>query len=302
MRLDVIPIESVMDRSCLSPQILLFNQGDLIAGLRYLLGSGHPGEASTDDQGLLIHLNHLGLKGFKEGSLGDSHPDEILCLLRCLLGLMHVDPGALIPIGHIEEVTVETCLTNRVLKQGFMSSRRTRSHHHPVQLCSSITFLMILGILRAGIEVSLGIDDMGQCPGILHHSRDIHNPADINPAVADEGTDTGPLIIHILLRNIFLLGDQCPSCLGEKGEASAATALAWATVSGTSLGRKDTADKDPRFRGLQRRKDGGFSKTVLVEINPKNICHLLMIPCRSEANGEDDSSNSSETISPSSVS
>ena len=81
---------------------------------------------------------------------------------------------------------------------------------------------------------------MGKGPGIFHDGRDIDNPCDIDPAVADEGSDSGSFIIDILLRNVLFFGHQGPSGAARREEASAAAAEAWATVSGTSLGPEKT--------------------------------------------------------------
>jgi len=45
-----------------------------------------------------------------------------------------MDPGALIPdVGLLEEILVETAVSDRLLKEGLMGAGRTRGHHDPVE-------------------------------------------------------------------------------------------------------------------------------------------------------------------------
>jgi hypothetical protein len=120
-----------------------------------------------------------------------------------------MNPGALIPdVGHFEEIAIETCLTNRVLEEGFMGSGRTRGNDDAVQpMFFDLLLHQFLGILRTGVEVILHMDDARQCSGIFGHCRDVHHSPDIDPAMADKDPNTRPFIIHVLFRNVFLFGD-----------------------------------------------------------------------------------------------
>jgi hypothetical protein len=66
---------------------------------------------------------------------------------------------------------------------------------------------LLLGVLRAGIEVFLGIDHMGKGLGILSYGGDVNDPGDIRPATADKYSHTGFLSAYIDLWRVFLLGD-----------------------------------------------------------------------------------------------
>ncbi len=214
-----------------------------------------PAKTSTNDQGLLIHLDHLGGKGFKKGGLGNGHPHQVLGLFRGLSGLMHVDPGTLIPdIGHLEEITVEAGLPDRVLEERLMGSRSARGNNDPIQFVFFDDLLkQLLGILRAGVEIVIGIDDMGECPGILYDGRDIDHAGDIDSAVTDEGANPGSFIIHILFRDVFLFGHQGSSRRSEERGGFSCGSRGLGHGLGDILGAgKGATHENPRLRGLER--------------------------------------------------
>jgi hypothetical protein len=165
-----------------------------------------------------------------------------------------MDPGTLIPdIGHLKEVTVETGLPDRVLKERFVGSGSARGHKDTVQIVFFDRLLNhFLGVLRARIEVSIHIDDMGECPGIFDDGRDIDHSGDVDPAVTDEGADPGSFIIDIRFRNVFFFGHQGSSGRSEerRGFSSGSRGLGhgFRDILGA---RKSATHENPGFRGLE---------------------------------------------------
>ncbi len=71
-------------------------------------------------------------------------------------------------------------------------------HHHPVELVLlDDLFHLILGILRAGKQILLGMDHVGQGFGIFGYPFDIHHAGDVHPAVTDENPYPGVLITDV---------------------------------------------------------------------------------------------------------
>ena len=185
---------------------LFFDEIDFIALLCELEAGRHPGHAASDDQSLGNDGHHQLVKGSNQPGIGHGHSDEVLGLFRGLLLLAHVDPGALISdIGHLEEKLVQPRFPDRLPKHGLVGPRRAGGDDHTVQfvLCDGILDLF-LGILGAGVEIFIHIDDILQRAGILLHRGNIHHPSDIDPAMADEDPDPGFLPGDVHLRRIFL--------------------------------------------------------------------------------------------------
>ena len=82
---------------------LALDQRHLESLAREAQGRRHPGDASTKDDGPLIHLEPYVLERRKRGRPSHGHAHEILGFERRLRGMAEMDPGALIAdVGHLE--------------------------------------------------------------------------------------------------------------------------------------------------------------------------------------------------------
>ena len=133
--------------------------------------------------------------------------------------LAHVHPGALVAdVGHLEEVLVETRLPDRLLEQGLVGPRRAGGDDHPVQAVLLDRLLdLLLGILRAGVEIFVHVHHVGKRAGVLLHAGDVDDPADVDPAVADEDADPGRLPRHVAFGRVLLRPGERPARLREEG-------------------------------------------------------------------------------------
>ena len=74
----------------------------------------------------------------------------------------------------------------------FMGFGAAGGHDHAVQLVLDDLFLdLVLSVLRAGKQVLIRIDDIRQGCRIFVNCRNIHDPADIDAAIADKDPDPG---------------------------------------------------------------------------------------------------------------
>ena len=197
----------------------LLDEVHLIALVAQALGRHHPGNAAADHQGPLVDIQHRLREGVHESHLGHGHAHEVLGFVRRLLRIVLVDPGVLVAdVGHFEEVLVEPGVYEGFLKKRLMGLGGACGHHDPVEVVR-LDHLGhgVLGVLRAGIEIIGHVLDVGEGLRIVAHRRHIHHTADVDPAVADKDTDSGPFAPDVLLlRHFFRLGQGVP-CTAQKG-------------------------------------------------------------------------------------
>lgn len=110
-----------------------------------------------------------------------------------------MNPGTLVPdVPHFEQVFVDPCVDQRLLKQGLVGLGCTRRHHHTVQ----VMFFddlghLVLGVLGAAEHVLFRIHHSRQAFGKFRHFRYINGPCYIRPAPAHKYTDPGRLTPNI---------------------------------------------------------------------------------------------------------
>ena len=64
-------------------------------------------------------------------------------------------------IGHLKQTTVETGISQGLLKQGFMGARGTGRHHHTVQAVFLDLFgNLLLSVLRAAKKICVCKDNI----------------------------------------------------------------------------------------------------------------------------------------------
>ena len=163
--------------------------------------------------------------------------------------LAHVHPGTLVAdVGHLEQELVQARFPDRLAEHGLVRAGRTGGHDHAVQaVLLDGLFDLFLGILRAGVEIFVGVDDIRQRARVLLDGGDVHHPADIDAAVADEDADPGLLLrFHLGLRRVFLLGGQRSPRRGDHPRGGGGGAACLGDRLGDVLRRlKGAADIDP---------------------------------------------------------
>ncbi len=193
--------------------VLFFNEGHVAALLCEAQRHGDPGYSAAYDEAALCDRDGGLLKRFDASRIRNSHAHQDLGLFCGLFLFLYVDPGTLVPdIGHLEEILVQTGISDERSEKGLVGPRGARSHHNPVQAVFFDGLLdLFLGILGTGKEVFLGMDDLRQACSVAAHLRHVHDTADIDAAVADENADAGCLSGYILFRRERLQGEVLPS-------------------------------------------------------------------------------------------
>ncbi len=133
--LRVLAVAEIPDVPGVAAQLgLALDQVDAEALVGQGQGRRHPGHAAADDQGIVIQRQRPLGQRLDQPRLGHRHPHQSLGLLGGLLGLVHVDPGALVAdVGHLEEVRVQAGLAERVAEERLVRPRRAGGHDHAVQ-------------------------------------------------------------------------------------------------------------------------------------------------------------------------
>ncbi len=119
-------------------------------------------------------------------------------------------PAALVPdVSHLEEVGVQPRVLQGLPEQRLVRAGRAAGDDHPVQVVlQDLLTYVLLGVLGAGVQVALGVHDIGEAPRVLHHRRDVHNAPDVYAAVADEDADPWLEALHGPLRRVLQRRDQ----------------------------------------------------------------------------------------------
>ena len=103
------------------------------------------------------------------------------------------------------------------MEQGLVRARGAACHHHAVQAM----FFDLLGdvpdaVLRAGVEVVFGMNNMRQPGGKLGHLGYIQIPAYVRPTVTYKDTHAGFLPAYIALGGKFDPCGQGEACRAEQ--------------------------------------------------------------------------------------
>ncbi len=254
-------------------------------------GRGDAGEPPADDQDRVVDAELAGFQGLEEFGLGDRHADQVLRLLGRLLGLVHVDPGILVPdVGHLEEVAVQARLLAVLLEEPLMGPGRAGGDDDPREPLLLDHLAHLDGrILGAGEEVVRGIDHVGQGLGVLHDGRDVDHAADVDPAVADEDprprADPPEVALH---RELFRRGQRAPA-RGQEPLGAGGGAARLHDRLGDVLGAGEgAADEDPFPGGLDRVLPERLAEAVLLEVDAQVLRQLGRFLRRRESHGEDD--------------
>ncbi|EKD37264.1 MAG: hypothetical protein ACD_75C01193G0002 [uncultured bacterium] len=89
-------------------------------------GCGHPGNAAANNQSRMGNPHRGGAYRHQPFGFGNHHIDDFDCLLRRILVVMHMTPGALLPdIGQLEQKLIQPHLANGILEERGMGTRRT---------------------------------------------------------------------------------------------------------------------------------------------------------------------------------
>ena len=144
--------------------IRFFDQIGMIPLLRHVPGCCHTGNTAPDHQNRLGDPHGRFRQRLQETGLGHRHSHNIFRFLRGPVRVVFMNPGTLVPdVSHLEQVLVDPCVDQRLLKQRLVGLGRTRRHHHTVQsmLLDDLGHL-VLGVLGAAEHVFFHIHDPGK--------------------------------------------------------------------------------------------------------------------------------------------
>ena len=278
IRLGVFSAQGIGEVSQLSTQLrLLFHQKYLKSLFGQPQGRRHPGHPPADHQSPLFDGKALHRQRLQHAGVGHGNPHQILGLFRGLLGMVHVDPRALVAdVGHPEEIGVESFFPQGLAKERLMGPGRTGGDDDPVEpLLLYHLSDPLLRVLGTGEEVVLGIDHMRERLDVLPYRRHIHHRPDVDPAVTDKDPDPRFLPAHIPLRGICLLLEECAPARGDglrrEGRGPACLGHGLGYVLGTLKG---AADVDPLPGRGDRRRRGRGAEAVRFQLNPQ-LCGQL---------------------------
>ncbi len=189
-------------------------------------------------------------------------------------------PCILVPdIGEFKKIWIQATIPNRFLEKRFMGTGGTCSHNYTIQAVFpyGITYEPLC-ILAACKHVVSHIDHVGQGLGIVADRRYIHNPCDIDAAVAYKDTDPGFFINNRVFRRISLFLCKCISRIGKQhGTGGRCSRCLHDRLWDVLWACKGTADKDTRSGSGNRCKGTGFGKTMKIKFNPKVLCQFAHI-------------------------
>ncbi len=228
-------------------------------------GRVQPGRAPTDDQRGLLHRHARPVERLQPGRLRHRHPHQVLRLLGRPLPIVLVNPRALVAdVGHLKEVRVEPRLPDGLLEERLVGERCTGRNDDPVQ----VQFPHPLndapdGILGAGVEVVLRVDNPRQGGRVLCHRRDIQIPGNVGTAFADEHPNAQVFSGNVPLRRIDLRRRLGPAGRGQQCPGQPGRGAGLHHRFGDVLRLPEGPDgKDPRLAGLQRREGDGLAEAV----------------------------------------
>ena len=220
------------------------------------------------------------MKGSQCRGSGHRHSNQVFGLFRCNRRFLGMDPGVLVAdIGHFKEIFVEAARLEGLHKHGFVGFGAAGGHHHPVKLMlDDFFFDLVLGILAAGKKVFIRIDHMGKGCSIIFNRRNIHDPSDVDTAVAHKNPDARRLADHIHLFGNFNLRNVPPPGFGKLGPCQTGGRTGFRHRSGNVLGSLEySADINSGPRCGHRCKRMVIGKIVFVQFNAETLGKLCRI-------------------------
>ena len=263
---------------------------DLLGG--DVQSGGHTGDTSTDDGCGLGDGDLSSLERLKEACLCDGHPEEVLCLLGCCLGAVHVDPGALVTdVGHVVEVHVESTVPACFPEEGLVGPGGAGCDDDPVEVVVGDELGdLVEGVLCARVFGLFRDNNVRQGLCVLGDLGYVHDGTDVDTAVADPNTDPGLLSGDVLLSGVLLRLAGLPAgVVDDVGTGLGGCTGSLCDGGGDVLGCCEcTGDVDSGPGGLEGVEDGGLGESVLVELDSENLCELLCSLGGLESDGQDD--------------
>ena len=266
-----------------------FHQRDREALIGDGQGRGHAGRPAAEHEGRLGHRQGDRPQGLDQVGLGHGHAHQVLALDRRLFVLVHVHPGALVAdVGHLEEIRVQPRLPDGLLEQRLVGPGRTGGHDHAVQVVLQDLLLDdLLGVRGAGVHVVHGVDHPRKPPGVLGHGGDVHHPADVQAAVADEHPDAGRLSGDVPLRGQLARGDLGAPHRGQGNHGPGSSAGTLHHRLGDVLGLSEgTADVHSLPGSSHRVEGAGAGEAVVVELDAEGVGQLAGLDRRLQPRGE----------------
>ena len=193
--------------------VFLFNQMHGEALFSQQVRGSHTSRAAADDQRGALDRHFNGVLGFKQSRARRRRPNQIPGFGGRRHLIVRVNPRTLIAdVCHLEQIRVQSSHADAVLEKGLVRERRATRHHHAVQaMLQHLLGDVLDAVLRAGVQVRLGVRHIRQRRGVFRDRRHIHKTADVRSARADEDADARRLSADIPFRRIFALNGQSES-------------------------------------------------------------------------------------------
>jgi len=271
--------------------LVLLDEVDLVALVRYGQGGVHAGDAASDDERPLVDGQVELLEGLELAGPRHGHPDDVMGLVGGLFLLLLVDPGVVLPdVGHLVVVLVDPRLAQGVAEERLQCSRGAGGDDHAVQ----VLFLYLVRYLPrrvggTGEELLLGVDDVGECLAVFHRAGDVDDPADVGAAVADEDAHPGLLLGYVPLFGVYPLpGEVAAAVVQHLADLGAGAGGAEDRLGDVDGALEGAGDKDPgavRYHGVSGVEP---AEVVLLELDAVLPGHIPDALRRVHADGEDD--------------
>ena len=284
--LDIHPFQRGVNPSGVSAQLLLLLQEvDLMTLFGDGKGANHAGNTAADDERIVVHRQVKFLQGLQTTSTSHGHPEEILGLLGRFFFFLRVNPGVVLPdVGHFIIILVDPRLANGIPEQVLQGSRRAGGDDHAVDpLLPGHVGDLLGGVRRAGEELLLRVDHVGQRQGVLHDLGDVDDPADVRAAMADEDGDLRLFPGNILFLGINPFPGQVPPPVVQKLAAlGAGPAGAENRLGNIQRPLEASTDKNPGPAGLQRIAGIDLAEIMFVQLDAELLRHRLHLQRRSQ--------------------
>jgi len=160
-----------------------------------------------------------------------------------------------------------------------VGQRRATGDHHAVEAVLGDLFGDVLdAVLRAGVEVVLGVHHAGQRPRVLGHAGHVQVAANVRPAMTDEDADAWLFAAHVALWRELRRHAQRETGRAQPRRRRRCRAAGLDHRLRNILRLAEGADGvDTGAAGLQRVEEHRMAEAILVQFDPQpaaQVAHL----------------------------
>ena len=297
--LGVLPLGDVVDVAQVPAQFRLpLHQGHVVPRIGDGKGSGHTGDAATDDQSALHGLKRQFTDRLGHPHAGHRHPHQFLRLPCGPWRIVHVAPGTMLTdVDHLQQVGIQPRLPYHLLEQRLVRPMTTRSHHHPVEaLLSDSLSNRSLPLLETAVLHRLDVDHIGEAAGELSHRVHVHRPVqrggtatqkDPHPRRLPAHISFGGQMVRLPEEGILPAGGVLPQVLPQQPHRIASRTRSIQDRLGDLLRRLERpTDVNTGSTGLQRRELVRLTESIGVQLDPQHLRQVLRPIGRPRPDGE----------------